>query len=72
MIYDFVKDRQMDRQTDRRKGKTICFPTLAGGDIKRNCVSFFLFWVLLRATYVFGLVVKSFDTYHSSYLRVLC
>ena len=37
----FVTDRQTDRQTDRRtdrqtdaRGKTICLPTLKGGDIK--------------------------------------
>ena len=36
----FVTDRQTDRQTDRRtdrqtnaRGKTICLPTLKGGDI---------------------------------------
>ena len=28
----FVTDRQTDRQTDAR-GKTICLPTLKGGDI---------------------------------------
>ena len=33
----FVTDRQTDRQTDAR-GKTICLPTLKGGDIKnKNC-----------------------------------
>ena len=31
----FVTDRQTDRQTDAR-GKTICLPTLKGGDIKIN------------------------------------
>ena len=35
----FVTDGQTDRQTDAR-GKTICLPTLSGGDIKiRNIVS---------------------------------
>ena len=32
----FVTDRQTDRQTDGRtdaRGKTICLPTLSGGDI---------------------------------------
>ena len=32
----FVTDRQMDRQTDGRPGKTICLPTLKGGDIMTN------------------------------------
>ena len=26
-------DRQTDRRTDRHRGKTICLPTLKGGDI---------------------------------------
>ena len=31
----FVTDRQTDEQTDTR-GKTICLPTLKGGDININ------------------------------------
>ena len=34
----FVMDRQTDRQTDGRKGKTICLPTLPGGDINIHCL----------------------------------
>ena len=30
---DTICDGQTDRQTDRRTGKTICLPTLSGGDI---------------------------------------
>ena len=32
----FVTDRQTDGQTDKRPGKTICLPTLKGGDIINN------------------------------------
>ena len=35
----FVTDRQTDRQTDAR-GKTICLPTLKGGDIIKEDVDY--------------------------------
>ena len=46
----FVTDRQTDRRTDRRtdrqtdaRGKTICLPTLKGGDITtKNQTTIFL------------------------------
>ena len=36
---DGQTDGQTDRQTDAR-GKTICLPTLKGGDIIINCLSY--------------------------------
>ena len=62
----FVTDRQTDRQTDGRtdgqtdaRGKTICLPTLKGGDIKtmltRRCSIFFLANMKIHEHEVYGL-----------------
>ena len=40
MICDGQTDRQTDGRTDAR-GKTICLPTLSGGDIKSNSYTLF-------------------------------